>query len=269
MDYIIIEVLYIMFAGFNLSTDNNFEQYQQIGKKIFSGIKDQVKNELEKFTLSDGSLNGTKMQSNWFPQVNADIFISHSHKDESKAIGLAGWLKYEFGLDVFIDSCVWGYSVELLKKIDDEYCLSDDKKTYDYQKRNFSTSHVHMMLSTALTMMMDKTECVFFLNTPNSINTKDLIYKTESPWIYYEIAMTKLIEKRNLTEYRNKLIKKALFESAQNAKELTIKYDVTLDHLCPINQLDLDNWNAGWNVKLPKDEYPLDTLYKRKKIIKE
>jgi hypothetical protein len=258
-----------MFAGFNLSTNNNFTNYQQIGNKIFSGCKDQIEKELKKFTLSNGSLDGTKMQSNWFPQINADIFISHSHKDESRAIGLAGWLNYEFGLDVFIDSCVWGYSIELLKIIDDEYCLSADKGTYDYQKRNYSTSHVHMMLSTALTMMMDKAECVFFLNTPNSIETKDLINKTESPWIYYEIAMTKLVRNRSLKEYRDKLIKKALFESAQNAKELNIKYEVTLDHLHSINQVDIDNWRTTWNAQLHKEDYPLDVLYKRKNIIKE
>ena len=55
---------------------------------------------------------------------------------------------------------------------------------YDYNKRNYSTSHVHMMLSTALTMMMDEAECVIFLNTPNALSTKDIVHKTESPWIF-------------------------------------------------------------------------------------
>jgi hypothetical protein len=173
-----------MFAGFNLSTERNFEKYKDVGNKIFNGSKDHIKNELGKYLLPDGSLDGTKMQSNWFPQIQADVFISHSHKDENKAIGLAGWLKQEFGLNAFIDSCVWGYSAELLKIIDDKFCLNDDNKSYDYEKGNVSTSHVHMMLSTALTMMIDKTECIFFLDTPSSINTNDIIYKTGSAWIY-------------------------------------------------------------------------------------
>lgn len=55
------------------------------------------------------------MQSYWFPKINADIFLSHSHKDEKLIIAFAGWLKDTFNLDVFIDSCIWGYSNDLQK----------------------------------------------------------------------------------------------------------------------------------------------------------
>jgi hypothetical protein len=78
-----------------------------------------------------------------------------------------------------------------------------------------------------------------------------------------EIAMTNLVKKRRLQEYRGNLIKKAFsFDSVQNAEELSIKYNVTLDHLCYLNQTDLD-W---WGEKLHNEEHPLDTLYKNKKI---
>ena len=70
------------------------------------------------------------MQANWFPQIKADIFISHSHKDEDLALALAGWLKVSFGLTAFIDSCVWGYANDLLKMIDYKYC---------YQKKTIHT----------------------------------------------------------------------------------------------------------------------------------
>ena len=70
------------------------------------------------------------MQANWFPQIKADIFISHSHKDKGLALALAGWLEETFGLTAFIDSCVWGYANKLLKMIDDEYC---------YQKKSMHT----------------------------------------------------------------------------------------------------------------------------------
>jgi hypothetical protein len=56
----------------------------------------------------------------------------------------------------------------------------------------------YMMLASALTLMMDKTECVFFLNTPESIKTEDVIKKTASPWIYHEITMLHLIQKNRL-----------------------------------------------------------------------
>ena len=78
---------------------------------------------VEKHIKENDKIDGTKMQENWFPKVDADIFISHSHKDENLAKGLAGWLYKEFGLEAFIDSCVWGYANDLLLEIDKKYCL--------------------------------------------------------------------------------------------------------------------------------------------------
>jgi len=34
---------------------------------------------------------------------------------------LAGWLNSTFGLEVFIDSCVWGSADGLLKKVDENF----------------------------------------------------------------------------------------------------------------------------------------------------
>lgn len=253
-----------MFSGFSLITDSNYEHFYSKGKDIYRITKHHIKENLDKFIDSDEALNGTKMQNNWFPQIDADIFISHSHKDEKQAIGLAGWLYERFGLKAFIDSCVWGYSAELLKMIDNKYCLQSDGQAYSYELRNFSTSHVHMMLATALTMMIDKTECLFFLNTPNSLSAKEIINKTESPWIYHELAMTKFIRNRKLQEYRKGLIKKR-FELAEAGKEsLVVKYDVKLDHLHNLTQEDLTNWMLLNNRT--QHNYPLDILYAYKKI---
>ncbi|PEM52044.1 MULTISPECIES: hypothetical protein [Bacillus cereus group] len=248
-----------MFTGFKLSTDYDFEKYGETGNKIFEGHKTEVINELKAFTHSNGRLNGSKMQSNWFPQIEADIFISHSHTDHKQAVGLAGWLMEEFGLVAFIDSCIWGNSRDLLKIIDDTYCLNTDKNTYNYDKRNYSTSHIYLMLSTALTKMIDNTECIFLLNTPNSISTVEVMEQTMSPWIYHEIAMMNLVKKRSLEEHRLEPIKKTLFE----AKSLSIMYDVDLGHLHDINQDDLNDWNE----KHARGQYALDTLYKNKKLI--
>ena len=66
-----------------------------------------------------------------------------------------------------------GYCDDLLRQIDNEHCKKEDGKTYDYNLRNYTTSHVHMMLSTALTEMIDKTECIMFYNTPNSVSLAD------------------------------------------------------------------------------------------------
>ncbi|KAA0787951.1 hypothetical protein EXW45_05645 [Bacillus wiedmannii] len=253
-----------MFAGFNLITENQFQDYQQIGDKVFNDAKQNFIRELENHIDEEGNIDGESLQSMWFPQIKSDIFISHSHKDANIAKGLAGWLHEKFGLSVFIDSCVWGYSLELLKQIDEKYCLSEDKKMYDYNKRNYSTSHVHMMLSTALTMMMDEAECVIFLNTPNALSTKDIVHKTESPWIFYETVMTRLLRHKNLSEYRQSIIKKSTVFNEQQS--LNVKYNVCLDHLRELHQSELAGWIGAFGNA--RGEHPLDILYKYKGLIK-
>lgn len=248
-----------MYIGFDLKTDEVFNEYRAIGESIFTSNKNYIKEEINKFLLGDGSINGSEMQNNWFPQIKADIFISHSHADKNIAIGLAGWLKDKFDLNVFIDSCVWGYADDLLKIIDDKYCRNIDDTMYIYEKRNFSTSHVHMMLSTALTMMIDHTECIFFVNSPSSIVTSDVISYTKSPWIYYEIAMSQYI-RRKVPNRKRVIIKKGIFEKA-----LDIKYKLDLKHLNEINQINLKVWEDSYLQN--KTKHPLDILYEKYKLI--
>ena len=265
-----------MYRGFNLLLENNcfkqdyFEEIQKIGFESFSNQRANIIEKISSFANGDGSLDGTKMQENWFPQIKADIFISHSHKDEKLALALAGWLKDSFGLTAFIDSCVWGYANDLLKIIDDKYCLKD-MHSYSYEKRNYSTSHVHMMLSVALTQMIDNTECLFFLNTPNSLTPGTIINQTESPWIYSEIATTRLIKRRHFSEYRLKQV----VESFSKGGKITppIKYGLQVDHLTDIDNRVLSNWADSWqdvdnrNHSFPQysenlEVHALDKLYK-------
>eukprot|EP01029_Cantina_marsupialis_P013240 TRINITY_DN29292_c0_g1_i1.p1 TRINITY_DN29292_c0_g1~~TRINITY_DN29292_c0_g1_i1.p1 ORF type:complete len:233 (-),score=20.57 TRINITY_DN29292_c0_g1_i1:186-809(-) len=201
------------------------------------------------------------MQENWFPKVNADIFISHSHSDRDTAIILAGILKKAFNIDSFIDSCVWGYSDELLREIDNQYCLQPDGY-YNYQKRNFSTAHIHMMLSTALNMMIDNTECLFFLNTKNSVSTSGIISKTESPWIYSEIATSKVIRRRDPIRFNKRSIGTFAEGGQIINKGLHIDYTLDLDHLTNIDFNDLMKWMENYK----EDQHPLDVLYKLQSV---
>lgn len=266
-----------MYRGFNLLLEKNsfsegdFEAFKEEGSKSSSSQKTSIVETIKSFVRNDGSLDGSMMQANWFPQIEADIFISHSHKDEDLAHALAGWLKETFRLTAFIDSCVWGYANDLLKSIDNEYCYQKETNTYNYQKRNYSTSHVHMMLSVALTQMIDNTECLFFLNTPNSITPDPNSNQTESPWIYSEIAMSRLIRKKELEEYRDV----ALMESQRAFAEggtLDFRYDLSTEHLTEINEAVLRIWEDSWySLSSPNHEYlqypkkirvhPLDKLY--------
>jgi hypothetical protein len=251
-----------MWRGFNLNIelkrDEVFKEFHKIGLQQYAKDSQQVEFILNTFVNSDNTLDGSTIQNFWFPQIEADIFISHSHKNKEEAIALAGWLSHNFKLRTFIDSCIWGYSNKLLLILDKEHCWMPNRGVYDYNLRNHSTSHVHMMLSTALTMMIDKCECLFFLNTPHSIKSYEKTDKTESPWIYSEIATTKIIEKKDpgrvieLTEtYSN-------FDGGDEIKKgMTMTYDVDLSHLTALDLNNINNWQEKKNTR----EHPLDTLY--------
>ena len=251
------------------------KEYEDEGKDMNEENESIVQDTLDDFFLPDSSIDSSKMQENWFPQIKADVFISHSHQDKELALGLAGWLYKKFGLKAFIDSVVWGYANDLLRKIDDKYCYQKTTETYSYQKRNYSTSHIHMMLSVALTQMIDNTECLFFLNTPNSLSPNPDSNQTESPWIYSEISISQLIRKKNLRHYRME----ALMESQRTFSaggQLKIRYDVNTEHLIEIDVDVLKTWEKSWsssgssNPKYPQysedlSVYALDKLYELKR----
>lgn len=255
--------LFIKPSDFN---EPAFNKLLKAGKLRYNTYRREIESTIDSFTLSNGKLDGSKMQANWFPQIEADVFISHSHRDEDLAIVISEWLFQTFGLTVFIDSCIWGYSNKLLHIIDKEYCPNPDGKTFDYVKRNYSTSHVHMMLSTALSMMIDKAECVFFLNTPNSISPSDVISKTESPWIYSEIAMTQLIRHKPIEDYRLQVLTESYREGGEIKKGLDVEYSISTKHLTSLFNEILENWEKKWPNKGQKyspdfSTHALDQLY--------
>lgn len=263
-----------MYAGFNLhGLDDNFiSSYKGAGEATFNIQKSQIQKELNRFILDDGSLDGSALQDDWFPSVNADIFLSHSHGDQKLTMAFAAMLKDKFGLTSFIDSCVWGYADELLKKIDDIYCRNETNDMYDYNQRNFSTSHVHMMLSSALRKMMDKTECIIFINTPNSITTRDAVEeKMKSPWIYDEIVTSQVLRKKK--PVRSEVIQESRnFEKSQ--KRLNIVYKAELDHLTPLTTEDITSWESQCyedtilcSISNRPKQHALDSLYRNKGLL--
>ncbi|WP_317327309.1 hypothetical protein [Turicibacter sanguinis] len=135
----------------------------------------------------------SNLSKDWFPEIDCDVFLSHSHKDDKLVTGIVGFFHECFNIQVFVDSYVWRYCNDLLKQLDDKYCRNQN--LYDYDKRNYSTSHVHMMLATSLNAMINKAECIIFLETENSLDVQHIIENgTSSPWIYYELIATKLTQ---------------------------------------------------------------------------
>lgn len=215
--------------------------------------------------LEDGSIDGSRMQENWFPQVKADIFISHSHGDKELAQELSKWLYMTFGLKAFIDSDIWGYAPVLEEELLCNYlCYSSQEEEEELKK--FVSAHVHLMLSIALNQMIDNTECLFFLNTPNSISINAPIDgTTPSPWIYSEVAMSRLIRKRHPQEHRGEEV--GLNESKQRQfSAQLIRYTLPMDHLTKLSVGDLQEWKEECKECSCRSHTALDYLYKLKPL---
>lgn len=279
-----------MFSRFNLQLQSGktfnslFDKCKLKDKSenFYEKTSDIIGKALDQYIGDDGVINGSELQKDWFPSSEKfDVFLSHSHENQKLAITFTNWLYEEFQLRTFLDSYLWGYAEELLKKIDDRYTRRKEHNVYDYNSRNYSTAHVHMMLSTALMKMMDKTECVMLLNTPESINIQEVLNlsnkpaTTYSPWIYYELAMANKLKINNINLQRRKNIlnhltdvdikKFCLLESKRYP--LNIEYDVS-DEINKFTEISCEDLHI-WEQRQTNREYPklgpLDILYLIKK----
>ncbi|WP_452602045.1 hypothetical protein [Pontimicrobium sp. MEBiC06410] len=250
-----------MYRGFNLEIPNDLDFDTDKIKKYKAKMLAKTRNHFIDYIMTREIIDGNKVIEQWFPIVECDIFLSHSHKDQSKAIMLAIMLEENLGLKTFVDSTVWGYSDSLLKVIDDYYCKHENGESYCYEKRNFSTAHIHLMLNSALNKMIDSCEAIFFMNTPNSITPDDTINnKTMSPWIFSEIMTTQIIRKKTPQRLRKET---RIFSANENLNEsvktqLNIEYQIELSHLTKLSLNDIKTWIK--NAKLSY-ETPLDVLY--------
>lgn len=271
-----------MYSKFNYKPSTNFynkvlNNYLISGNQLYDKNEKKSKNSLRKFVFDNGSIDGTALKEHWFNVEKTDIFLSHSHDDIEEVKAFAGWLYDNFGLTSFIDSCVWGYCDELLKEIDNIYCKNEGERTYSYELRNYSTSHVHAMLSSAISEMIDKAECVIFFNTPNSIVLNDEIDKakekgynnkyTNSPWIYHELSMTQMI-RRGLPLRKQKSIHFSAMDSFHESfdkrnefPEIDLNIEKYLTEMKSLTDANLQQWSNNHNSQL-SGEYALDELYK-------
>ncbi len=268
-----------MYKGFNLKyisaykreNQENFEEYYDIGERLARRIKKRIKKSFESFLYDDKEvIDGTKLIEEWFPLIKTEVFISHSHKDEELAIFLSGFLYYEYGISCFIDSVLWGYSLDLLKDLNNKYSkFPDNPHLYDYNKAIYATNHVDMMLSSSLATMIDKSECFILINTPKTVDSYEELDKTESPWIYSEILFSKLLKGKK-PERDIELI----MESVKNyhslgapEPDLKIDYTVDLNHLkkttftTMVNAMNKSN-NISRQYRDYKKYMALDELYK-------
>lgn len=248
-----------MYRSFKLDPLIWKDDWVSIGEASSEANAKKIRDSLEKF-VTNGEINGTQLKDHWFPGIKADVFISHSHSDQQDAWGLAGWLSTRFGLVSFVDSCVWGYSDDLLKQIDEVFCKNKSENTYDYQKRNGTTSHVHMMLATAIARMLDDTECIIFASSPQAVTIKESVSVVSSPWIYYELSMMKVLPSK-MPSRPIPLIKESSAGAITNfSRQLNISYEADFSSLTKVDRDKLVKWGHLFDSNL-NNKHPLDLLY--------
>jgi len=160
-----------------------------------------------------GIIDGERLRNFVFPTDNYDVFISHSHDDLEKAKQFAAWLEEKYNYRVFLDSFVWNSADGLLREIDNLYCKQRNG-LYNYHRRNYSTAHIHTMLSMSIMEIIKRSKVGILIDSHHSINLVRLRNsnqaKTLSPWIYQEImfmrqfatnrSSTRMFSSENLNE---------------------------------------------------------------------
>lgn len=232
----------------------------KIGKGIFDDDRVKIKEQLDSYLTGKGAIDAEAVKKDWFNEVNATVFISHSHTDREKAFYLAGYLKQHFKIRSFVDSAIWEDSRKLQKAIDNNYSWIDDKKEYySYDAVCASTSHVHMMLATSIAKMIDQSECFFFLETQASLTSESAVKQaTGSPWIYFELETARSVRIRPKEEHRE-MLKIAKAENF-SARKMSVVYPVNFERLSLITGGTREKWRAAYSASRVMS-HPLDQLY--------
>lgn len=242
----------------NLSEEEK-KEYLEKGEEIFSTQKKEVNRKIKEYLLPDKSIDVQRLSEDWFKEVEADVFISHSHKDKKEAIILSGVLYEKFKLKCFIDSTIWGNSLDLLKEIDENYNKLANG-SYSYEGSTWAASNVHLILMIALKKMIDNSECILFLKTPNSIKIDKSIKKEEntaSPWIFSEIEIANSI--RIIEPKRYKTTSAENYEFVKDLKDsLSFSYQANLDQFYDIDDKIFEDWLVK---KTKSNKHSLDILY--------
>jgi hypothetical protein len=183
-----------------------------------------LRNELRNLIKGErGIINGEKLRDFVFPTDKFDVFISHSHNDLEIAKLFAVWIEEKYGYSVFLDSFVWSSADGLLLEIDNQYCKQKNGH-YSYHRRNYSTAHIHTMLSMSIMEIIRHSKVGVFIDSPHSLNLNKLRNnnqaKTLSPWIYQEIMFMRLFaDKKSSTHMFSR---KNLNESFQIAHSVDL-----------------------------------------------
>lgn len=246
----------------DLKIENVSEQLTEYSRSDVTAYKENKASmftELERYLLDEDSiLDADKIQRDVFPLMDADIFISHSHRDQDTAIKIAISLE-KIGLTAFVDSCVWGHADELLRKVDDKFCMPEGWSSYNYFLRNRTTANIHMILNSALHKMIDKSELFIFLDSKNSVRFGEYVNNTEhlsSPWIYSELMFASHVRRspRKIISNANECL---VFDHVVAKSQRDVEFVFPVPELT--KTLDF-NLFLGWLNSELNETYPYENL---------
>ncbi len=264
-----------MYKGFELTlSDSDFLSSDGEYSDLLKENREKIVNKFNEVLLKNGKIDADKIIEDWFPTGKYHVFISHSHKDIELAEQFANWLYDKFKLTSFLDSHIWGYANNLLRELNENYAKNGED-TYAYEPAISHAAHVYLMLSTALSEVIDKSECLFFINTNNTLENiqikgSEVESRTASPWIMHELKTSAIIRRYKSLD-REKLISESTGLEALE-KSAGFSFSVPTEHLTKINETGLSKWaeDCGvehysdniflWAINLKKQKTGFDAL---------
>ncbi|EMG84620.1 toll/interleukin-1 receptor domain-containing protein [Helicobacter pylori] len=158
------------------SFNNQAHQINEVAEKIHELIKNAP------YSNDDIVLNRNEIKEAFFspfkPQLKTvQVFLSHSHADKNKALGVKDYLESKTKRKVFIDSLFWDYKDDVLNELAEYDDISKIEDAFT------------LILRESLQDMIEKCPYFVFLQSKNSVSNQGLSRITYSAWIYEELKI--------------------------------------------------------------------------------
>ncbi|WQS41478.1 toll/interleukin-1 receptor domain-containing protein [Helicobacter pylori] len=166
---------------YNLTRNSN--DFSMLPVFELDRIAQKIRNILKKHgSRKDIILKHNEIKEAFFspfkPQLKTvQVFLSHSHADKNKALGVKDYLESKTKRKVFIDSLFWDYKDDVLNKLAKHDDISKIEDAFT------------LILRKSLQDMIEKCPYFVFLQSNNSVPNQGLSRITYSAWIYEELKI--------------------------------------------------------------------------------
>ncbi|WQU12972.1 toll/interleukin-1 receptor domain-containing protein [Helicobacter pylori] len=174
---------------YNLTRNSN--DFSMLPVFELDRIAQKIRNILKKHgSRKDIILKHNEIKEAFFspfkPQLKTvQVFLSHSHADKNKALGVKDYLESKTKRKVFIDSLFWDYKDDVLNKLAEYDDISKIEDAFT------------LILRESLQDMIEKCPYFVFLQSKNSVSNQGLSRITYSAWIYEELKIAHSISAIN------------------------------------------------------------------------